>query len=707
MADEKKTSGSDTLGIIFKKPKPKPDESATSPMTELYGRSLSSISDPNKRDIRAFNLENAFSETTLEEGTIVSDRRKDRPGFFENVGSAFSEWQKKTFGPLRKTSADGTGKKEFSAKGRGKESEAILPASKTNRTTPRLEKMRVMQHDLDAQTATPNVSKKDAVSGLQKIRTFKSDSALLQGTPEKKKPIQITPEPKAELVTPPKKERVPEPQPEIKVPIKKNPEPPLLKKDARLAPSVHTSMVAPEVSTRLQTDAASFIPGGKKEDVREKDIVEKERVRTYVAHIPDTVPRTPTESSTKKIEPMSAPQTAHAEEAVTAQWTHTVEDTNVENVPVSEIVAPQPLPKATPRPPVKAEVALRESATPILPDEIRSIESEKLLRETVPEQVPRATPANLPIVPNIANTEVVSESVIPVKQPREAIPEETPTVEVNARGSLMQGTEARFHGDETVRAATGETKMPLSPTVRSASLSHSNQRSATSHSLQFSIRMILALIGVGTLIVLGALYFTQEKTPLTTSVDPLVPQGPSTSSTMPSAPPQDSGNIMLSENPQVFLSAIMRAVAEAPTGLTYLEVYTGEPLRDATAQEFFGHLQTTFMPRAVRALHPKFIIGSITTTQNEPFMVIRSDNFDTLFAGLLAWESSMQQELAPLFGSPQPEEKAFADAVRNNKSIRILRDSNDTEVLLYSFINERTVIITASSDALSQLIGHF
>lgn len=706
MADEKKTSGSDTLGIIFKNPKPKPDESATSPMAELYGRSLSSISDPNKRDIRAFNLENAFSETTLEEGTIVSDRRKDRPGFFENVGAAFSEWQKKTFGSLRKVSADGAVKNKPSVKAREKESVAIPRASKTNDSTSHVEKMRVMQHDLDAHTVTASVPKKDSAPALQKIRTFKSDAALLQGTPENKTSVQITPkpEPKPQPVVKLTKEKVPEPKPEIEAPSKRDPEPPIVKRDARLfAPDAHISMVAPEVSMRLQTDATSFIPGGNKEDTSKKEVAAKQPVHTYVPHIPDTVSRPSQKSVVKEIAPTSLKETTPTTENVEMpQWTHLSKDTKT-----APDVARQESPLTPMPPPVKPEPALRESATPILPHETRSIESEQPLREIRSEQVAETTPANLPVAEDAVQIESEPTPIIPVKQPFEVITEDTALSKTNARSSEEPGAETTFHGNEAVHTASGETKIPLAPTTQSASVSRPNQRAETTHSFQFIIRMVLALIGVGTLIVLGALFFTQEKDSPTANVDLTVPQTPSTSSTTPSVPPQDSRSIMLSENPHMFLTAIARAIAEAPAGLTYLAVYTGEPLRNATAQEFFGHLQTTLMPRAIRALHPEFIIGSIATTRNEPFILIRSDNFDTLFAGLLAWEPSMQQELAPLFGAPRLDETAFSDAVRNNKSIRILRNSDDEEVLLYSFINERTVIITASSDALAQLIGRF
>lgn len=704
MADEKKIPGSDTLGIIFKNPKPKPDESATSPMAELYGRSLSSISDPNKRDIRAFNLENAFSEKTLEEGTIVSDRRKDRPGFFENVGAAFSEWQRKTFGSLRKASTDDSGKKRPSAKPLERDVTVIAPLPQTKEPTPRIEKMRVMQHDLDAHTAVSATPKKDSASGLQKIRTFKSDAALLQDSPESKRSPNATPKPEpiAQPVPMPPKEKAPEPKPEMKQPIKRDPAPQILKKDVRLsAPDAHAAMVAPEVSMRLQTDAASFIPRGKREDPEKKHVPEKDPVRTYVPHIPDTIARKEEGSAVKKIEPTPVQKTEPLKERAEApQWTHTLHDAKTDGGQTPDLVPPVLTP--APRPPVKPEPALRESATPILPHEIRSIESTQPSRETERERITSAAPANLPVGEDMVPEQ---EPVIPVKQPREAIPPEEPALKTDARDHLERGTKTTFHGDETVHAHIGETKATPPPIVRNEPIPKAPHRGAD-HPVRFMIRMVLALIGVGTLIVLGAMFFTQDEPASPADANPPTSPIGSTPDTA-TTPAEDSRHIMLSEDPRMFLTAIARAVEEAPAGLTYLEVYTGEPLRDATAQEFFGHLETTFMPRAIRALHAEFIIGSITTTRNEPFILIRSDNFDALFAGLLAWEPSMRQELAPLFGTAPTEDAAFSDAVRNNKSIRILRDRDGGEMLLYSFINERTVIITASSDALAQLIGRF
>ncbi len=66
----------------------------------------------------------------------------------------------------------------------------------------------------------------------------------------------------------------------------------------------------------------------------------------------------------------------------------------------------------------------------------------------------------------------------------------------------------------------------------------------------------------------------------------------------------------------------------------------------------------------------------------------------------------MQADLAPLFGTPQGVPR-FTDAVRDNKSIRILYDSAGTEILLYSFIDKNTVVITTSGEALARLITQF
>jgi hypothetical protein len=139
----------------------------------------------------------------------------------------------------------------------------------------------------------------------------------------------------------------------------------------------------------------------------------------------------------------------------------------------------------------------------------------------------------------------------------------------------------------------------------------------------------------------------------------------------------------------------------------YPTITEGETSRLATSNEFFSTLGITLPRTLSAALDDTFMIGSITTTKPEPYLIIRSYNFDQLFAGLLEWEGAMRTDLLPLFGTPAPTSKFFTDAVQNNKSTRILYDDMGNEILLYSFINQNTVIITTSAEALAALIQEF
>ncbi|QQR64705.1 hypothetical protein IPH92_04050 [Candidatus Kaiserbacteria bacterium] len=139
----------------------------------------------------------------------------------------------------------------------------------------------------------------------------------------------------------------------------------------------------------------------------------------------------------------------------------------------------------------------------------------------------------------------------------------------------------------------------------------------------------------------------------------------------------------------------------------YPVVQKGEVTRPASSQEFFTALRMDVSRAFLSSLDDAFMMGVVTAKKPEPFLIIRSYNFDELFAGLLAWEGSMQKDLAPLFGTSSGEMGVFIDAVANNKSTRILKSDTGEEVLVYSFINKNTVIITTNGDALAILLSKF
>ncbi|OGG41444.1 hypothetical protein A2837_02955 [Candidatus Kaiserbacteria bacterium RIFCSPHIGHO2_01_FULL_46_22] len=92
------------------------------------------------------------------------------------------------------------------------------------------------------------------------------------------------------------------------------------------------------------------------------------------------------------------------------------------------------------------------------------------------------------------------------------------------------------------------------------------------------------------------------------------------------------------------------------------------------------------------------------------FIVLRVTSFDAGFSGLLEGETSLINDLQPLFGSPvegtfDPSlrtvggagEPFFVDSAVKNHDVRILRDELQKERLVYGFVNRNTVLIATDS----------
>ncbi len=160
---------------------------------------------------------------------------------------------------------------------------------------------------------------------------------------------------------------------------------------------------------------------------------------------------------------------------------------------------------------------------------------------------------------------------------------------------------------------------------------------------------------------------------------------------------------------ELFRTSLHEQVLSAPAGLTEIHatLRSSNVSHKATAVDILTFLDAHVSPTTLKALQSDIIIGSITTSKNEPFIVLKSHSFDALFSGMLAWEKNMQSDFTPLFGAVSTSTPIFEDAVRNNVPARIQYDYARNEVLVYSFISDDTVIITSSSRALELLVPHF
>jgi hypothetical protein len=104
----------------------------------------------------------------------------------------------------------------------------------------------------------------------------------------------------------------------------------------------------------------------------------------------------------------------------------------------------------------------------------------------------------------------------------------------------------------------------------------------------------------------------------------------------------------------------------------------------------------------VETLGPLYMVGIHVGDENIPYLVLSTTAYDYAFSGMLAWESTMEEDLAP-FMSPNATYTApanaqsgnlFVDTVVRNHDIRVLRDDSGTIRLLYGIIDRKTIIIT-------------
>ncbi|MCF7815773.1 MAG: hypothetical protein K9M10_02535 [Candidatus Pacebacteria bacterium] len=168
-------------------------------------------------------------------------------------------------------------------------------------------------------------------------------------------------------------------------------------------------------------------------------------------------------------------------------------------------------------------------------------------------------------------------------------------------------------------------------------------------------------------------------------------------------------SIQLKDSRENFLTLLTSSIqnAQAETTQLYPVISDENTHRLATTEEVLVFLDARLPLKTLDSFDENFMIGSVMTTKNEPYVVLRSYNFDVLFSGLLAWEQYLYEDLRPLFMSDKVPASNFVDAVQNNKSIRILKDTFGNEILLSAFINQNTVILTSSSNALSKLLQNF
>ncbi|HEY0220906.1 MAG TPA: hypothetical protein VGC58_01655 [Candidatus Paceibacterota bacterium] len=110
----------------------------------------------------------------------------------------------------------------------------------------------------------------------------------------------------------------------------------------------------------------------------------------------------------------------------------------------------------------------------------------------------------------------------------------------------------------------------------------------------------------------------------------------------------------------------------------------------------------------VRSLDNKYMIGIYSFDTNEPFIILKVSDYANSYPAMLKWEKDMVRDLSGVFLIPANLfGVGMVDEEYKNKDLRVLRDIENKSVLLYSFIDKNTIVITANENILSAILGKY
>lgn len=133
----------------------------------------------------------------------------------------------------------------------------------------------------------------------------------------------------------------------------------------------------------------------------------------------------------------------------------------------------------------------------------------------------------------------------------------------------------------------------------------------------------------------------------------------------------------------------------------------------ATVRGFFTALGTKAPEELLRALGDDFFFGTHTIDTNASILVFNVLSYERAFSGMLAWESTMNTDLSPIFATVSPytmgadgipRDRRFTDTVMRNYDVRILKDDRGATIMYYSFPAPNLLIIAESPYSFPEIL---
>ena len=124
--------------------------------------------------------------------------------------------------------------------------------------------------------------------------------------------------------------------------------------------------------------------------------------------------------------------------------------------------------------------------------------------------------------------------------------------------------------------------------------------------------------------------------------------------------------------------------------------------KNVNIKDFFNYFNVNLSPELLDSLKNNFMLAILHTSQKWPILIFRVKSYERSFSAMLKWEKKMGDDLKNIFKIENIEKSKvlFIDKEIKNHDTRALFDQNGKIILIYSFVNQKYLIITTNKDAI-------
>ncbi len=137
-----------------------------------------------------------------------------------------------------------------------------------------------------------------------------------------------------------------------------------------------------------------------------------------------------------------------------------------------------------------------------------------------------------------------------------------------------------------------------------------------------------------------------------------------------------------------------------------------------SAEDVLNKLQARINQEFLRTIQNEFAVGIHSAERNSPFILIKTNDYERAYSGMLAWEDTMKEDIGEIFFDPisytRPEDESgaiiefsysFIDKIIKNKDARVLVDETGKGVMFYVFLDNEHILISSDESTIDEIMN--